>query len=120
MRSTIAAITSVFLLLNSVPARSQSAPATSTNVCKTETVFAFFNGVKTSRLQARNLLDVFEQIHGTTLPNNESIRYELMYNTSNDFEDFVETFEQRMREQNGLLGDRFELFFEAMNGGGDW
>ena len=120
LRSTIVAMSSVCLLLSGLSARAQTAPAIDNNVCKTETVLAFFNGVKTSEPQAAYLLRQLEKIHGTRLPNNESIRYEVMYNTSNDFEDFVETFEQRMREQNALLGDRFELFFEAMNGGGDW
>jgi hypothetical protein len=32
----------------------------------------------------------------------------------------VETFEQRLQEHNGLLSQRFELFFSALQGGGSW
>ncbi|WP_344763891.1 hypothetical protein [Actimicrobium antarcticum] len=100
--------------------RAQTNPVSDNDICKTETIFAFFNGVKTSIRQAEYALDNFKKIHGAKLADNQIIRYELMYNSSNDFEDFVETFEQRMLEQNGLLANRFELFFEAMQGGGDW
>ena len=50
----------------------------------------------------------------------KKISYEVFYNYSNGFEDFVETFDQRLKEQDGLLQGRFELFFGALNGGGDW
>lgn len=35
-------------------------------------------------------------------------------------EDFVETFDQRLQEENGLLKGRFELFFGTLSGGGTW
>ena len=44
----------------------------------------------------------------------------MLYNHTAGFEDFVETFEQRLKEQGGLLEGRFELFFEALRGGGPW
>ncbi|MEB0135730.1 hypothetical protein QN362_10360 [Actimicrobium sp. CCC2.4] len=120
LRHAMVTLMSICLMLSGTSTKAQTTRSNVNDACPTETVFAFFNGVKTSRKEADGILNRLERIHGTTLPNNESIRYEVMYNTSNDFEDFVETFEQRMREQNALLGDRFELFFEAMNGGGDW
>ena len=48
-------------------------------------------------------------------PNGEPITYDLFYNDTEGFSDFVETFDQRLQEQNGLLAGRFELilFFRA-------
>ncbi len=83
-------------------------------------VFAFFNGVLTTSDQAQQALGYFKQIHGEESEDGEPIKYELVYNYSNGFEDFVETFEQRLREQEGLLAERYELFFESIHGGGDW
>lgn len=83
-------------------------------------VFGFFNGVRTTESQAKVGLFAFEEIHGSIAPSGEGIRYELFYNYSNGFEDFVETFAQRLQEQESLLDGRFELFFESLNGGGPW
>ena len=80
----------------------------------------FFNGVLTTEAQAISVREELRRIHGDKLPNGEDIRYETMYNKSNGLEDFVETFDQRMKEQNGILAERFELFFESINGGGSW
>jgi len=59
-------------------------------------------------------------IHGEKSAQGDEIKYEVLYNYSNGFEDFVETFEQRLQEQEGLFEGRFELFFEALQGGGPW
>ena len=80
----------------------------------------FFNGVQTTPDAADVAVAEFRRLHGTTSPKGEPIRYEKLYNYSNGFEDFVETFEQRLREQEGLLEGRFELFFEALSGDGPW
>lgn len=91
------------------------------NLCRAIGVaFVFFNGVNTTPAGATAALEEFRKIHGTTSPAGDPIRYEKLYNYSNGFEDFVETFEQRLLEQEGLLGGRFELFFEALNGNGSW
>ncbi len=82
--------------------------------------FIFFNGVKTTRLQADQVLQEFERLHGTTSPAGDTLRYEVLYNETQGFSDFVETFEQRLREQGGVLQGRYELFFEAINGEGPW
>ncbi|MGF1901688.1 hypothetical protein [Aliivibrio sifiae] len=83
-------------------------------------VFGFFNGVLTTEIQAKDALNKLKKIHGNKNEDGEPIKYELVYNYSNGFEDFVETFEQRLREQEGLLAERYELFFESIHGGGDW
>lgn len=62
----------------------------------------------------------FEEIFGKQTLSSEAIQYELLYNYTNDFEDFVEVFDQRLQEHNGLLENRFELFFEALKGNGPW
>ena len=82
--------------------------------------FGFFNGVRTTPAKANVALQEFKRLHGTTNSAGDEIQYELFYNYTNGFEDFVETFEQRLHEQEGLLEGRFELFFEAINGDGPW
>lgn len=93
-----------------------------TNLCRdTGVVFAFYNGVRTTYAKALfDNLPEFRRIHGTTSAKGDKIQYELQYNYSSGFEDFVETFEQRLLEQGGLLEGRFELFFQALNGDGPW
>lgn len=106
------------LLAGNVSLRAQETQA---QLCKNEgTVIAFFNGVKNTELQAYSTMYQLQAIHGETSASGEEIRYELMYNYTKGFEDFVETFEQRLQEQNGLLAGRFELFFESLSGGGSW
>jgi hypothetical protein len=92
-----------------------------TNLCTSKgVVFVFFNGVRTTSLQAFVALKEFERLHGNISPSGDNIRYEYFYNYSDGFEDFVETFEQRLSEQEGLLEGRFELFFQALAGNGSW
>ncbi|MDP3810962.1 MAG: hypothetical protein Q8Q78_08160 [Hydrogenophaga sp.] len=84
-------------------------------------VFGFFNGVQTLEDDAQRALHQhLEVMHGPTTPNKEPITYELFYNDTQGFADFVETFEQRLQEQNGLLAGRFELFFSATQGESSW
>ena len=48
------------------------------------------------------MLREFERIHGVRASGTgERIRYDPLYNRTEGFEDFVETFEQRLREQGG-------------------
>ena len=110
---------SVLLMLALVSTSWAQVPSAS--ACKpTGTLFGFFNGVQTTSDQAKKALDKLKKIHGETNAAGEKISYEVFYNYSNGFEDFVETFDQRLKEQDGLLQGRFELFFGAVNGGGDW
>ena len=83
-------------------------------------VFGFFNGVQTTLPQARDARKFVEALYGVTTPAGEPITYELFYNDTQGFADFVETFDQRLQEQNGLLAGRFELFFSATKGEGGW
>lgn len=91
------------------------------NVCKADgdTVFAFFNGVMTPHDLAEDNLELLKATHGTTAPDGSKVDYDLMYNHSNGFEDFVETFEQRFYEQQELR-DRWELFFQVLKDQGSW
>ncbi len=105
--------------MSGIPIHAQT--ALDTNLCRnTDVAFAFFNGVQTTKPQAEIAKHELKRIHGQQSTQGDAIRYEVMYNYSNGFEDFVETFEQRLQEQEGLLEGRFELFFEALQGGGSW
>lgn len=91
------------------------------NLCADRGVaFVFFNGVQNTRDDVDVAVQEFRRLHGSTSPSGDPIRYEYLYNYSNGFEDFVETFEQRLLEHDGLLQGRFELFFEALRGDGPW
>lgn len=96
------------------------------NLCHdTGTSFIFFNGVNTTALEARVATQNFKVIHGVTSPAGDKIKYEYLYNSTGEgLEDFVEVFEQRLKEQEqklqlsaGTLSSRFELF---LNGSGSW
>ncbi len=89
--------------------------------CEAEgVVFGFFNGVQNTKEQANNALYVLRQTYLLETPDGAPIRYELFYNDTEGFADFVETFEQRLQEHGGLLAGRFELFFSATRGEGRW
>lgn len=120
IRKIIAASFAAYLAVFS-PLYAYAQSAAGTDLCRaTGVAFVFFNGVQTTRAQADVANAEFRRIHGTTSPKGDPIRYEVLYNYSAGFEDFVETFEQRLLEQEGLLEGRFELFFEALNGDGPW
>ncbi len=82
--------------------------------------FGFFNGVQTTLPQAQEVArKALPTQYGRTTPDGQPISYTLYYNdTQAGITDFIETFEQRLQEQDGLLAGRFELFFSAVNGGG--
>jgi hypothetical protein len=91
------------------------------DLCQAEVAFNYLNGVQTTPGQADHALRAFQQMHRSDVAGTgDRIRYELLYNHTAGFEDFVETFEQRLLEQENLLGGRFELFFEAVRGEGPW
>ncbi|MSQ57540.1 MAG: hypothetical protein EXR35_08545 [Limnohabitans sp.] len=50
------------------------------------------------------------EVYGNQTSAGEEIKYDILYNRSNGFEDYVETFAQRLKEQDALLDGRFELF----------
>ncbi len=87
------------------------------DACEAEgVVFGFFNGVQTTKESANNALVALGQLYPAKTPVGEPITYELFYNDTQGFADFVETFDQRLQEQNGLPAGRFELFFSATQG----
>ena len=92
----------------------------SANVCSPEgTTFAFFNGVQTTRMEGTFALLYFRLYYGRLDGQGEVLRYELFYNWTTGLEDFVETFAQRLAEQQEI-SNRFELFDEFRRGGGSW
>lgn len=118
-RKFIAGVSAFALLVGSaVPVYAQ----TSTIACVgTSIQFVFFNGVNTTDAAAKSAHETLRLLYGQTAPTTgEHIGYEYFYNYSNGFEDFVETFDQRLREQEGILQGRFELFFQVINGQGSW
>lgn len=119
LRKLVAACTALSLLLGGI---AQVQAQTTPNPCvPAGIVFGFFNGVQTTSAQADSALQTLQALYGSTsAQTSETIRYEKFYNYSNGLEDFVETFEQRLREQEGILEGRFELFFQVINGEGSW
>lgn len=83
-------------------------------------LFGFFNGVLNTEDLAKDSLLKFEKKYGSTSPQGAPIRYEVFYNETEGFSDFVEVFEQRLNEHGGAIAGRFELFFSALQGGGPW
>lgn len=95
--------------------------AAAQETCKANgVVFGFFNGVQTTKEAANNALYYLGTVFPATTFAGQPITYELFYNDTQGFSDFVETFDQRLQEHNGLLAGRFELFFSAIKGGGGW
>ena len=102
---------------------SHLATAVAQERCESEGIeFGFFNGVDTIEDDAKDVVRFYlPPQYGITTPKSQPITYTLYYNdTQAGLTDFIETFEQRLQEQDGLLAGRFELFFSAMNGGGGW
>lgn len=91
------------------------------NVCNEEgVVMAFFNGVTTSKVEALISVKELNRLHGDKSVQGDKISYVVLYNPSDFFNDFVETFDQRLKEHDNLLYGRFELFFESLRGGERW
>lgn len=90
------------------------------DLCPAEsgTIVAFFNGVNTQPKEAQRVVEIIPLLYGSSMANGDPIRYEVFYNWSKGFEDFVETFDQRLKEQGPLLENKYELFWEALKGGG--
>jgi hypothetical protein len=85
-------------------------------------VIAFFNGVKNTHKEALNSRNALKVFYGEKTKDDEKIRYELLYNeTIGFFEDVMEVFEQKIAQQEQeareTLENRYELFFDVLNGG---
>lgn len=118
-RTTAAFLAAIIACSSITPVAAQqiSAPSSCTSG---GLLFGFFNGVLNSEFEAKDSLRQFEEKYGPTTPQGDPIRYEVFYNVTEGFADFVEVFEQRLNEHGGALAGRFELFFEALQGGGSW
>ena len=109
------------LIIASTPFQAFAQSQESPNFCRDSgIIFAFFNGVQTTIGEANRALNEFRRIHGNERADGENIRYEVMYNYTDGLDDFVETFEQRVLEQEQILDGRYELALEIINGGGKW
>lgn len=118
--TTIASL--VFTAMLTFPGTSAWAQTTNDEnaLCRdVDIVFAFFNGMFNTTARARSHKEQLRKIYGNSY-RGEGIRYEIMYNYTSGMEDFVEVFEQRLKEHEELLEGRFELFFEALHGDGSW
>ena len=104
-------LTKLLLVLSMMTGSTMISANTSTenNICSSdaETVVAFFNGVLNTDDDVDISLRELKQQLGQTASDGTVLRYEKMYNHTNGLEDFVETFEQRLREQEELAG-RYE------------
>lgn len=81
--------------------------------------FLFYNGVNTTFKQAYINLGRIRSTYESSLSSGD-VSFDVQYNYSNGFEDFVETFAQLSLAQDGLLKDRYEFFFQITNGGGSF
>lgn len=88
--------------------------------CDEGVVFGLFNGVQTLEADANLALKKMRPLYGANTPKGDPIAYDLFYNDTQGFADFVETFDQRLNEHGSLLAGRFELFFSAARGEGFW
>ncbi len=93
-----------------------------TSICKPAGyVLGFFNGVWNTPLQAANSLDSIKKLMPQKKYKNENIEYELFYNQTGQtrdgataLEDVAEVFQQRAVELNGVMVNRWELFWEIL------
>jgi hypothetical protein len=105
----------VLLLLSAAPVNAQA----DYSVCSSSGVaFGFFNGVRTTTAQAQASLEALALTYGANTPNGQKITYYLFYNSTANAQDFLETFEQRVVEQQKILDGRYEFFWESLQGGG--
>lgn len=109
------------LASSSLATTARAQPGSTTLCTKVPFVAGFFNGVDTpeaiARVQAEMLADPSRL--GPKGPDGSDIEYQLFYNTTNSLLlDVLETFNQKLREQPAVINQRFELFWEAINGRG--
>ena len=117
LKTTLSVWIAIATTINGIPPA--FAQSNTSSICPAGGVtFGFFNGVQTTFDDAEEMRKILQLTYGTTTANGEPIQYELFYNQTTGLSDFVETFEQRLSEQNGLLAGRFELFFESVRGDG--
>lgn len=91
------------------------------NACRIngDTIFAYYNGVMSSHDSALDNLALLRDIHGVITSDGGVIDYDLMFNHTKGYQDFIEIFEQRFKEQPELR-DRWEFFSQVLNDHGSW
>ena len=95
-----------------------SATTAASSLCASGYSVGFFNGVLTTTGDASRAVKEMERAYGTVAPNGEPVKYEPFYNKTYSALDFIETFAQRLEQHDAAVKDRFELFWEAIKGGG--
>ncbi|MCL2779081.1 MAG: hypothetical protein FWD73_13855 [Polyangiaceae bacterium] len=79
-------------------------------------VVAYFNGMWTTEERAEIGKNAVIDLMGTN-QNGTPLDYELFYNQNDStLIDLAETFEQRSKELDGVLADRWEIFWEILDG----
>lgn len=118
VRNIIAALLSACMVITAAPALAQSS---SQSICETNgTVLGFFNGVNTTIYEADRSIEYLSTLNKPNSLNGQNIRYETFFNISEDLSDFVEVFNQRLQEHDGIIAGHFELFWESLNGAPGW
>ena len=109
----------VIVLLVTV-AMSSNSYANEPSECNKKIIIGYFNGVQTSFRSALESKIELEKIFGKSDPTHGiEMRYVTFYNDTDEYlGDFVEVFDQRLKEHSVDLENRFDLFFEALVGGG--
>lgn len=90
------------------------------DLCVSQGVVAgFYNGVWNTTTDAGVGKNALASAIGVKTTTGEDIRWEVFYNTTTtQWADMVETFNQRANAQNVVVGERWELFWEAVSGNG--
>lgn len=112
---------SVILSISNVALAQSTPQPTSNTTCapENEVLFAYFNGVQTSKITALTTLHYWKARYGVTSPVGDKIIYEAFYNETGPLlEDFGETFEARLAEQGIKLENRWEIFLDSLNESG--
>ncbi|CCN67268.1 conserved exported hypothetical protein [Vibrio nigripulchritudo POn4] len=86
-------------------------------------IVGFFNGIQTTRSEAHFALSKLKSNIGKSSYSGEKVDYQLFYNDSRYDEkgkyllaDFVETFDQRTQELDQQVNNKWEAFWEIING----
>jgi hypothetical protein len=117
-RRLIEPITLAFLVALSSPAQAQLQripPDLPSGVCDAEaTTIGYFNGVLNTRLEAESSLHMLRRKVILLAPQSR-VRFQLFYNPSRGFLDFLEVFLQRAPAE---LQSRIEIAWDVLHGGG--
>lgn len=95
-----------------------AAPAPTPSACGDQGLYvAFYNGVWSTSADALRGMGALRAQLGETY-RGEHIRYELMYNPTNGWEDIVQAFDRRLAQENAVLANRWESFWDTLQGRG--